>query len=364
MKTKTLVYLGIVLALIVGVVLLSEKLSGGKTAESSKKFFPDFSTGKCSAFRISDAKESVKIVKKGQSWFVVLPGSQNAGKTPALGQDPGALNQAIESDYPADSASVVSVIEKLGFMSMDDKISQNPEKQKLFEVDSAQGTLVEVWDNSTMPIGTFYIGKNGPSWENHYVRIKGTNDVYSVSGSIKYAFFSDLKRWKDKTAMRFDKSQVKKITVAQKDSATIMVEKSVDSLKNPLWNIAAPEKRKGKAQAETVNKVLDALSNLVTADWEENPAIADTATGLTKPSLAITVDLENGDKKFITVGKEKGTTSQVYVRTSYKNDLFLIYKSLFTDMEKGIGEYLETKDAVAPVAKPAATKKVKEKKKK
>ncbi len=359
MKTKNLVILGIILIAIIAIIVLSEKLGSGKSSSKSKLYFPGFSRANISAFRISDSKNNIKIERKGDRWIIAstmvdevrdrIAGKEQEGTSIIEKAEEMEKEAEVEKEpasnpldnFPADSASIETVLEKLSIMKKDELISQNPEKQSLFEVDSTKGTRVEVWDSKNKLIGSFLIGKSGPDWSSHYVRTLGTDDVYSVSGSIKYSFFTDENRWRDKTVMKFDKSLAKKITITKKDTSTaesssIVLEKSLDSIGVATWNITAPEKY--EADSATVAKMVNDLSNLKTSKFEENYDLEDSDMGFDAPDLVVMVDLDNGDQKGFVVGKKQPDKSEKWVRANDNDVIFLMYESKFNNCTKSPDE--------------------------
>ena len=340
MKTKNLIVLGIILVVVVGIIFLSENIGSRKKSAKTKGFFPGFSENNCSAFLVSDKNGSIKIKKQGDIWVIESKGEK---ETREEGESTPILEETIEKDptagsvfeYPADSASAAAVLEKLTAMKMDELISQNPEKQEVFEVDSAKGTLVEVWDSKNNSIGKFRIGKSGPDWSSHFVRMVGSDDVYSVSGSIKYAFFSEEKRWRDKIVLKFDPALIKKITLAKKDSAAIHLEKTVDTT-GAKWNLTAPEKN--PADSASMARMIIDLSKLLTSNFEENLQAVDSITGFDSPYLVITVALNTGDKKKITLGNLKEDDNQRWVKAEDKEAIFLLYKTKFDNIDKSFEE--------------------------
>lgn len=340
MKTKNLIILGIILVVIVGIIFLCENIGSRKKSGKIKEFFPKFTAANCSAFKIAEKDKMVKVKRQGDNWVIESKGEEETKKE---GESAPILEETVEKEptagsgfeYPADSSSVASVMEKLTAMKMDELISQNPEKQEVFEVDSVNGTLVEAWDNKNKSLGSFRIGKSGPDWNSHYVRIVGSNDVYCVGGSIKYAFFADEKRWRDKTVIKFDPVLATKITLAKKDSATIELQKTVDTT-GVKWHIAAPEKY--PADSTTVSKIITELSKLITSNFEENLEASDSITGFDSPYLVITVALNNGDKKKITLGNLKEDDNQRWVKAEDKEAIFLLYKTKFDNIDKSVEE--------------------------
>ncbi|NLW31158.1 MAG: DUF4340 domain-containing protein [Fibrobacter sp.] len=331
MNGKKLLY--IVCALIISIlaIVIGNKLSNKAPSESEKRFFPELTENTISSVQIVDNNDSIRLKRKGDIWFVMQgkdvkssdetlePVISKESSDSVAGSDIGSSIK----EYPADSASVRTLLEKIVNMKKDELISTNPEKQTIFEVDSSSGILVEVQDNSRKSHGQFRIGKSGPNWNSNYVRLIGSNSVYMVSGSIKHSFFTDLKRWRDKSIIKFEKSGAKGISIAKKDAAPVILEKS-----DTIWNMAAPEQH--PAKKEKVEEIINSLFNLKATDFE-NDTISDTDAGFNNPEYVVVVSLNSGSKKVIVGNK---TDSNKYrVKTEDKKTVFLVNESVINKFD-------------------------------
>jgi len=144
-----------------------------------------------------------------------------------------------------------------------------------------------------------------------------------VSGSIKHSFFTDLKRWRDKSIIKFEKSGAKGISIAKKDAAPVILEKS-----DTIWNMAAPEQH--PAKKEKVEEIINSLFNLKATDFE-NDTISDTDAGFNNPEYVVVVSLNSGSKKVIVGNK---TDSNKYrVKTEDKKTVFLVNESVINKFD-------------------------------
>lgn len=345
MNTCKLAILGGALIVVVAIILVSERLGTSRPGGRNNAFFPGFSADNCSAFLIVEKKDSVRIRKKGDIWVVAAQATRTRPVAPALGDDQAATDVALPAsgeEYPADSASVFAALEKLAAMRKDELISQNTAKQEVFEVDSAHGTLVEVWNNAGKSLGRFRIGKNGPDWSSHFVRVVGSNDVYTVRGSIKYSFFSDRTRWRNKTILRFDKTLAGKITLVHNERGTIELEKTMDSASVETWRITAPEEL--KTNKRKVENLVGKLADLRTTGWEEDTSLADSTMGFDSPELIATVLLENGEEETVVVGRKKEDKAEYWVRARGNNTVFIVSKYNIDVFNVPMADLAERKD--------------------
>lgn len=329
MKGNKLFYAVVTLVLAILAIGISENIKKKSPSEGEKKFFPNLTESAISAITIKDSKDSVKIRRKGDIWLVEAYNTDSPSANLAIVADSGKPVQ--EKTYQADSASIVSAVEKLVKMEKGVLVSDNQAKQSIFEVDSSKGILVEVFDGTAKSAGSFRIGKNGADWTSNYVRMTGSNSVYMVSGSIRYSFFSDQKRWRDKTIMSFDKSTAKRISLVKKQGTSLSLAKADTG---SGWNISEPVKT--AAKVDQVDEILNTVANFKAADYDESEQ-NDSAMGFTNPELVVVIGFPDDASKQITFGS-KNSDGKYRVRAEGKNHIFLIndyeFDKLNKDLEK------------------------------
>jgi hypothetical protein len=382
MKTKNLVIYGVVLLVIVGIIVVANLLNNLQPSAGKAKFLGGIDEKKISAFNISTVSQgSVRVFRKGDVWMAVKlvspvldDSAANAAKaagtagnaltdtsTKESSASSGGVNalqagqtkgwQTTGREFPADSASVASALEKLTSMRKDILVSENPGKQELFEVTAKQGETIEVFDDAGKRIANFILGKNASDWSSHYVRMVGSDKVYSVAGSVKYSLFSEFDRWRDKSIMRFSEASVSMLTLA-KEGTSFDVEKSTDSSGAVIWKSKLYD---STARADDVNKIIKTLSDLKCAAFEEDSAAGAPGLGLDKPQLVATVTLTNGDKKVLMVGKQNTSagSSRFWVKTSDRNDVYLLENFVVQELDKKPSDIGLTAAAPAVAAPPA-----------
>jgi hypothetical protein len=365
---KNLSLLAIILVALVAIIVIANQLQNKKPSEKSLVLLSDFSEATCSEIVVTESNQTARLMRKAANW--VVEGTQSAAAAAPVSASPIAkpapsadLNKS--DDYPADSALIQTAIEKIKSLNKEDLISQNPQKQADLEVDSAKAVFVEVFGDKGKSAGAFYVGKNGANWDQNFVREKGSNDVYLVGGSVRTAFFGDSKRWKDKTIVKFDKTFVKKIQIAKKDSGTIelthITASPTDTSVKEGWILSGPEKVKIKK--DKVEDALNTMSRLQAADFETNTALSADSMGFSKPELVITATLQNGETKSVIFGKKKTPVNQYWAKTPDNTKaIFLAYDYNVTSMGQtlnGLKDIPEVKKDAPQVAaaKPGASPK-------
>jgi hypothetical protein len=354
---KNLPLLAVVLIVLIGIIVISNQLQNKKPSEQSLVFLPQFSLQDCSELRVIEGKDSAKIVRKATGWFVVAAQTQAAAP---LGMQNAAATQSPGDEYPADSAAVQAALDKLKSLKKDDLISRNPQKQSELEVDSGKGVSVEALNDKGKSLGSIYIGKSGSSWDSHFIREKGSNDVYLASGNVKYSFFGDAKRWKDKTITKFDKAFIKSLHIAKGDSAAIDVVKinasPTDTSKKEGWEIEKPEQF--KAKKEKVEDILNSFSRLNAAEFETDKSISNDSMGFAKPSLVLSATTQNGETKTVIVGKKKGSSGQYWVKNPENTKaIFLLAEYSFNSLNQGLGALKDVPEVKKETEKSSSTAK-------
>jgi hypothetical protein len=339
MKTKKLSIMLALLLAVVALIVLTEKM--GEQSGGPEAFFPELASDAIGAIAIAQNGDTVMVKRKGDIWVVAHPGNDVAAKPLAEDIQQTPSNGAASQSYRADSASVQSMLEKIENMKKGDLISTNPSKQETFEVDSAQGTYVSVENRDGKQVASFKIGKTGPEYSSNYVRLIGSDKVYTVGGSIKNSFFTDMKRWRDKTILSFDPSSVERVSLNKKGAESIVLKKDLDSLNQPSWRIEAPEQH--PANTEEIQKLVNKLGSFKTSDWASD-TVTEESLGFQEPELTVGIVFENGDEKIMSVGAETG--GKFYVRTADSPMVYRVSDYAIRDIDKNL-ETLKAPPATA-----------------
>jgi hypothetical protein len=331
MNNKKMIVSAAILGIAVLIIILAKVVVNREPAESTLQFFPGITEKSIGAVIIKDATDWVKLQRKGDKWVMIpkqvlsaMPSGKKAGgMSSVIGADttPLAVPAGVAaSEYPGDSATIASMLENVLKCKKDILVSENPAKQATFEVDSAKGTLIEVLDLEGKSVGKVIVGKNSPDWSGNYVRGENSSAVYQVQGLSKHVFGSDHKRWTDKSIMKFDKAAVKQVSIAKKGAPAIVLSFEGDSIKKS-WNITQPIQK--PADSSKVDELLNCFSNLLAAEYEDS-AYTDSATGLSDPSIAVSVTLTGGSVRSLAIGNVKAGATNFWVKVPEKPFIFLL----------------------------------------
>ena len=297
MKTKQLLILGGVFVFLLLVVLIFENPFGKseheKKLETATPLFPDF-----------DKEQVVKIE-------IVAPDGATT-----LSKQNGEWVVASMDNYPADSEGVAQLLTKVGELKDTKRVSNNPEKQAEFEVDST-GVEAKLIDASDKLLAHLFVGKMTPGFLSSYVRVADANDVYEAQGSLQSVFNKGTRTWKDRTIFDFNKGIATQLNISSSEET---VELRLDE--NGAWQMLKPVA--ATANTSEVDNLLTTLSGLNTDDFAAaNDDLA--AYGLDVPQSTISAVLNDGTTVTLHIGKEE--EGKLYVKRDDTETVFRLFKS-------------------------------------
>ncbi|KMQ50492.1 hypothetical protein CHISP_2610 [Chitinispirillum alkaliphilum] len=317
---KIIISLGVIVVVAL-TIFVAERLSNQAPPDHKLRFFPGVTESSISGIHISEGENSVILTKDGNRWFVKSGDEEH--KTESF--------ENADSESPerflADSASVQVVLEKIVNLRKNTLVSENPERQSSFEVDEESGVFVSMWDEREKSLGAFRIGKTAIDWNTHYVRQMGSNSVYSIAGGVRYPFFSEVNRWRDRRIMSFNRNDVLRINIDKQGEEEFTIEKVGQE-----WMITHPVSH--VANIDTVASILATATTLRTSGFENELTDYDEM-GLTEPELRFSVDLSDGTRREVIVGDENEKT-QRWTKAEGRNDLFLISTFDFNRLNRGL----------------------------
>ena len=297
MKTKQLLILGGVFVFLLLVVLIFENPFGQneyeKKVETATPLFPDFDKEQVSKIEITATGETTTLLKQNDEWVV-----------------------ASMDNYPVDSEGLAELLTKVGEFKNTQRVSNNPEKQAEFEVDST-GVEAKLMDANDKLLVHLFIGKITPGFLSSYVRTADSNDVYVAQGNLQSVFNKGTRTWKDRTIFDFNKGIVTELNISSPEET---VELRLDA--DGRWQMLKPEV--SAVKTTEVDALLTTFSELNTDDFAE--AQDDLAEyGLDTPQSVISAVLNDGTTATLYIGNE--AEGKLYVKRDDKDTVFRLFKS-------------------------------------
>ena len=297
MKTKQLLILGAIFIVLVIVVLLFDNPFGQseyeKKVETAMPLFPNFNKEQVVKIEITATGETTTLSKQNDNWVV-----------------------ASMDNYPADGEGVAELLSKVTEFKNTQRVSNNPEKQSEFEVDST-GVEAKLMDASDKVLVHLFVGKTTPGFLSSYVRPADSNDVYVAQGYLQSVFNKDTRTWKDRTIFNFNKGIATQLNIISPEE-TVELRLDADGAWQMLKPIAAA------AKTTEVDALLTTFSGLDTDDFAEaKDELAEY--GLDTPQSTISAVLNDGTTATLHVGKEE--EGKLYVKRDDKDTVFRLFKS-------------------------------------
>lgn len=216
-RIKILVIALIVLAAVYTIVTLSERRVAGPDP-----LFREFRAGTAAAIYIDVDGRHAALENQDGVWMV-----------------PG------EDSLPADPAGIDAILEKVASFSRNDRVSSNPDKRSLLQVDSS-GVLVRIVDDEGDTTAAFIVGKVGPDYRSSYVRDTGSGDVILASGYLRSMFDRGDRTWQDRLIFNYKPEDIAMIEVRRGKEHYVLNRGT-----GGRWYIAAPDSTACKQQSVT-----------------------------------------------------------------------------------------------------------------
>ena len=297
MKTKQLLILGAIFVVLAIIILLFENPFGQseyqQKVETATPLFPNFNAEQVMEIEITATGETTTLSKQNDSWVV-----------------------ASMDNYPADGEGVAELLSKVGEFKNTQRVSNNPEKQAEFEVDST-GVEAKLMDANGTVLAHLFVGKTTPGFLSSYVRPADSNEVYVAQGYLQSVFDKGTRTWKDRTIFSFNKGIVTQLNIISPEET---VELRLDA--EGTWQMLKPVA--AAAKTTEVDTLLTTFSELDTDDFAA--ATDDLAEyGLDTPQSTISAMLNDGTTATLHVGKEE--EGKLYVKRDDKDTVFRLFKS-------------------------------------
>ena len=297
MKTKQLLILGAIFVVLAIVVLLFEnpfeQSEYEKKVETAMPLFPNFDKKQVVKIEITADGATTTLSKQDDNWVVTSM-----------------------DNYPADGEGVTELLSKVTEFKNTQLVSNNPEKQSEFEVDST-GVEAKLMDANSKVLAHLFLGKTTPGFLSSYVRPADSNDVYVAQGYLQSVFDKGTRTWKDRTIFSFSKGIVTQLNIVSPEET---VELRLDA--DGAWQMHKPVI--AAANTTEVDTLLTTFSELDTDDFAEAKNEL-AAYGLDAPQSTISAALNDGTMATLHIGNEE--EGKLYVKRDDKDTVFRLFKS-------------------------------------
>jgi hypothetical protein len=236
---------------------------------------------------------------------------------------------ASEGSHPADMTLVDKLLEVVPKFHTRDLLSENPEKQELFEVTDSLGTEVLLEGSGGAQLAHFYVGKQGPDFMSSYLRPAEGKKVLLVPQYLKSTFDTGRDTWRDKTIFSFSQDDVTRAELRPAGQETIALAKGEEG----KWSIVAPESLTVKESVWT--STLRIASNLKCDGFpEETPPLAEI--GLDPPEQEFLVEMSDGRRDVLKIGGEDEASHHHYAMKGDDPTLYFLSKGRVSTLVRNL----------------------------
>lgn len=199
MSERTLKQLVGALAIVVGLWIVAELMSGGSGSIGASGeiagFFDGVDEESLEAIRMVRSDTTVTLAREAGRWTV--------------------------NGFPADSGAVRRLLDELPDLRIGELIATNPENHARMGVSEDSAVVVELdVDGDTR---TILVGDAGRRFGTSYVRAPGDDAVYLLEGNLRTQVRRGLDQWRNRTMAAIDSAAVVRIEVEKDGDAYTLV---------------------------------------------------------------------------------------------------------------------------------------------
>lgn len=238
MNRSTLILVGILVVLILVAFFVMQKPGEHSSSTSTGEFLAAVDSLAVDKIHLQTPTLDIVLEKQGVEWYL---------RRPLM--------------FRADQSNVAQLLHQAKNLEVKNVVSSNPEKQSMFQVDSA-GTQVTLYEGGN-ETASFVLGKTGPTFSQTYARRKGSDEVVLVSNMMNYVFTRSIKEWRDRSIVTIPKETIKRLTYQFGDTTFTL------EFKDSLWFIGSEA-----AQGSVVEGILSSLSGFQGDDFIDTPSVA------------------------------------------------------------------------------------------
>lgn len=299
-SNKTLFYsIALILLLIISFLVYRNYLSVSGTFDVGSKLGVE--SGSITSLELKTNAESILLSKKDSVWMIASPLSE-----------------------PADPEKMTEVIRLITEAVMVAPISENPEKQHIFGVDSLGKKLIVTSGTEQF---TFWVGNPGPDMISTYIRKDGQNEVVIFTGNLG-SIFTPVGEFRNKNLLKLQPASVEKVEVTSQIESFVMVKDSADWLISGL-----------KIDPEKLQPFVSSLNRL-DADYIADSLSAKSINYPQSLTLSITSGNQKHELKFYKIPERmeyavtRSGSDKVYLISDWKVDRLNKSKAYWTGTEK------------------------------
>lgn len=280
MKRSTLVLVGFLIVLLALAYWVTQRPGEQSRTTASGERLVDIDSARVDGLEIRGPSGTVRLERRGMEWFVTSPVNARAN-----------------------ASAVANALSQAGDLRVKSVVSSKAEKHGLFQVDSAAGTTVTISEGGS-PRSSFIVGKMAAGYTDTYARAATSDEVAVVAGSFSWTFNRPVRDWRDKTILTLSRSELKEVNYQYGDTTFTLAQR------DSTWQVDGRS-----ANAQTVESLLNALSNLQCDDFADDPVKAKLVATISVSGQQIRFSREPGQTRYFV---QTSAGPQWYVLESWR----------------------------------------------
>lgn len=227
--------------------------------------------------------------------------------------------------YVADKKVIKRLLTTLADMTFETIVSENPQKQDIFEVTEETGSNIKVYRRDELVLN-FFSGKNDPTQMNTYIREANSDKVYAVRGNLSYVFKCPVDRWRDKAILNIPENDLQHLEVTWGDTTVVY------TLIDTLWSIVQDDDYMERHQKKLFS-IIRAFSPLRASGFQDEPI----EFNWNDPDMILNIRTLGGAEyvcRFI-----KKDDKQFYAKQDDSDQVYIISKYLVNRFKKKYSDY-------------------------
>ena len=310
MRWRFTVAAGLVFVALLAWVLTQER---GRVAEEGEAFGLNVEQSTKLEIKRKDEKDIV-VEKRGDDWYLVAP-IQGLANTDEVER----MVKAIAELKPSGSS---------------DEVDPDAEDFGLKTPD----LTAKLWYNGDQSVQVS-LGGETPVGSERYARISGSDKLYFVSGTLRSTLSKDPDKLREKKLAKFEKDDVTRLALQHGQTRVVCVKRGGEA--ETYWQLTEPLKTNGDEW--NIKRLIDKVVELTAEDFlKENKD--DKALGLDRPQVRLTLNLKDGRKLSVSLGKQEQRkvgdqdeeTAIVFARSSERKEVLLVKDDVLDDLRKSV----------------------------
>ena len=276
---------------------------------------PSIAQPEISKIEISKKGTAITLSKKGNIWRIAPQG------------------------YPADAGKAESMLDTIEKLTLTVLVSESKNYTR-YDLGGDQKLTVKAWTGDTLKRDVA-IGKVAPSHRHTFVQIGGDHRVYHATGNFRGVFDLTLDNLRDKTVLKFEKTEIQEVQVSKGRESVVFGRKQVPveikldqeaetssppaAKTDTLWETAEGQ----RADEAKLDRLITTLSNLRCAKYVDGRKKEE----FTEP--VYTVQLRGMQEYSLSIFDRLDKDAKAYPAISSVNDYpFLLQEQQANDIMK------------------------------